>query len=79
MTDKLKEIETEAKSAYFHSALWEYCPPEVHRLLAALRKAVEQRNSWVIAHSDESGNAIERDDAELLALLADGSQKGEGE
>jgi len=42
------------------------------KLIRALKKCREQRNSWIIAHSDESGIATESDDKELLDILNHG-------
>jgi hypothetical protein len=42
---------------------------DVPRLIDALNKCREQRNSWIIAHSDESCTATEVDDNEILNIL----------
>jgi hypothetical protein len=65
LQSKLRELET---------STWDH-PGEIgSALIAALRKAIEQRDSWR-DEANYSGVLEEEDDAELLAILENGEPK----
>lgn len=67
LDEKLKEI-AETLDLIIMSANYKNGQPMIVKLLEALKRCREQRNGWCKTHQAGDG-WIEKDDAELLALL----------